>query len=148
MNALLALVIGMGSAWADDDIGTLLDSIPEIQAPEPEVDEAAAQAPPPPEEQESFPAYAARVRTAVLAAWSPKKRVLEKDPRASIQLMLKISGTGEVLDVIAVELSGNSKFDSSVLAAIQAAVVPVPPPTLAPQTEQGMMLTVRAVDHR
>jgi hypothetical protein len=145
---LVTLLLGVGVAQADEDIGALLDSIPEIVAPEPEVVEGEAKPLPPPEEQESFPAYSERVRAAVLAAWSPKKKVIDKDRRASIQLMIKVSEAGEVVDVVAIELSGNKKFDASVLDAIQAADVPEPPSTLVSQTERGMMLTIRAADSR
>jgi TonB family protein len=59
--------------------------------------------------------------------------------RLKAQVTIKISHTGEVLDVDLNKKSGNEVFDSAVLAAVKkAAPFPPPPPNLRDQLKKGL----------
>lgn len=121
------------------DLQKLLDNLPTIEqkeAPPPEAPKS--------EEEEvgmSMPTYVAEVRKAVLASWNPSPKLIEKNPRLTCQMLVKIGEDGSVGDVVMVQSSGNKKFDKSAGdAALATTSVLAPPDSLRGMAAQGVLV--------
>ena len=123
---------------ASSAIQDLLGSIPEIE------DKKAPEGPVKPPPEQSFPQYSKTVNDALLQAWAPKKSAL-KDPKAVAQLTIKLDSNGAITEVRPLKLSGNKKFDQSVLDVMNTLeAVPAPPSSLMGSASQGMVVTFPA----
>jgi protein TonB len=146
--ALLALALSPTAA-AEDDLGALLGSIPDAKAPvdaDAEAKKKAAEEAAAAEAAAAtdLPAYMKSVRQDVLGSWAPKKSAL-KDPKTRASFLVRIGASGELIDLSAAELSGNKKFDQSVLDAIRAAApFPAPPAAHAGTAERGVVVELKA----
>ena len=139
--ACAAVLLGSIPAAAEDDLGKLLDSIPDVenaQAPPP------VEAEKPVEEEDSLPAYIKAVRGAVIASWEPKSKVIKKNPKASAEFLVKLDRDGTMTSVSAVKLSGINAYDQSVLNAIANATFPAPPPHILTEVERGVVVKIPA----
>ena len=133
-------------AFAQDDLGKLLDELPEI--PNAEKQEDPEDAAPPPEAEASLPVYIKSVRAAVIAQWQPKPKVIKKNPKAKVQFLVKIDINGEMTAVAPVELSGVKSFDQSVLDAIANTTFPAPPAHILSDVERGVVVKVGARSYK
>jgi len=129
-------------AFAEDDLGKLLDDIPEVPNAEKEEDKEAAA--PPPDAEAALPAYIKTVRRAVIDEWQPKPKVIKKNPKARAQFLIKLDVNGQMTAVSAVDLSGVKAFDQSVLDAIANATFPPPPAHILTDVERGVVVKVGA----
>ena len=140
--ALSAALLSAPSMGAEDDLGKLLDDIPDVpNAEQPKAEEEAA---PVEAEVATLPAYVKAVKMAVLENWEPKPKLVKKNPKAKSQFLVKLDINGERMGVSAVELSGIKSFDQSVLDAIAATTFPAPPPTILSDVERGVVVTIAA----
>ena len=140
--ALSAAILPAPSMGAEDDLGKLLDDIPDVpNAEQPKAEEEAA---PVEAEVATLPAYVKAVKMAVLENWEPKPKLVKKNPKAKSQFLVKLDINGERMGVSAVELSGIKSFDQSVLDAIAATTFPAPPPTILSDVERGVVVTIAA----
>ena len=140
--ALSAALLPAPSMGAEDDLGKLLDDIPDVpNAEQPKAEEEAA---PVEAEVATLPAYVKAVKMAVLENWEPKPKLVKKNPKAKSQFLVKLDINGERMGVSAVELSGIKSFDQSVLDAIAATTFPAPPPTILSDVERGVVVTIAA----
>lgn len=124
-------------AAQSDDLQKLLNSIPNIETKAPPPAEK------PPEEQEGVDlfTYTADVRKAVLSHWAPAAKLIEKNPRLTCQLLVKINEDGTLGDALVSQSSGNKKFDESAAAAVLATPgVMAPPVSLRGTVAQGVLV--------
>ena len=142
----LASLLAAPVASAEDDLGKLLDEIPEVPTAEKEEEEEGTA--PPPSAEASLPAYIKSVRAAVLEQWDPKSRVIKKNPKAKAQFLVKIDINGQMTSVGPVELSGVKSFDQSVLNAIANATFPAPPAHILSDVERGVVVKVGARSYK
>ncbi len=139
--AALASTLMGPVAFAEDDLGKVLDDIPEIPNAQKEEPEDAA---PAPVEEASLPAYIKSVRTAVIEEWQPKAKLIKKNPKARTQFLIKLDAQGQMTNVSAIDLSGVKAFDQSVLDAIANATYPAPPPHILTEVERGVVVKLGA----
>lgn len=147
----LSLLLASAPALAqDDDLGDLLDSIPEIETQEDEEakaakEAAAKEAAADPLNEEGFDQYVARVREHVLASFEPPKSVVKKAPDTRSRILLKLYGDGSYMAIAQVQGSDDKKFDKAVLKAIQAAEpVPKPPVSQRNAAAKGVLVDFTA----
>jgi hypothetical protein len=142
----LALSLLVTPASAGDDLGGLLDSIPDIETKAPETEET--------EEdrrqatldedlgQVSIGAYQQQVRDHVLAAMSLPKGVVKKSGAVEYGFVLKITSSGKIDQLGATKLADDKKLDKKVIEAVRAAgPVPKPPIVHRDDALRGIKIT-------
>ena len=150
MHRALALVVLLAApvAFAGDDapkpaasgdLQKLLNSIPDIQT---------APTPPPadqkPAEDESMdlPQYTSMVREAIYAHWQPDTKLVAKNPNLGAQLLVKVNEDGSLQAPVAIKLSGNKKFDKSIVDAVfSTPSVKAPGPGMRGTVADGIIVT-------
>jgi hypothetical protein len=141
----LAMALFVTPALADDDLGTLLDSIPDIDTAKQEEEEGVE---PPSSLDEDLgqiplPEYIGQVEAHLLQAFKLPKGLAKKNAGASLQFMVKITSSGKVSELRAVALSGNKKLDKIAVASVKAAQpLPIPPIVLRSQALRGVVVTL------
>ncbi len=125
-----------------EDLDKLLNSIPDAEIEQTAPPAEAAEAPP---EEVTLPGYLTKVQADIWASWTPKAKLIKKNPKAKTSFMVKIGREGELLGVSPVSLSGIKAFDQSALDAIAAAEpYPVPPRELDGDAERGLVIDFKA----
>lgn len=128
-----------------NDLQKLLDSIPTIETKAP----PPVEAPKVEEQGMDLPTYVAEVQKTILANWQPSPKLVEKHPTLTAQLLVKINEDGTIADVVAVQLSGNKKFDKSAVAAVFATPsVTVPTISLRATAQSGVLVNFVAAAKR
>ena len=130
----IALVVGLlvPSASAGDDLGSLLDAIPDIETTRPETPEEESK------KQESdldadlgqvsLPRYLQDVQAHLLGTMDLSKGLVRKHGAETIRLRLEISSSGNISGMAALALTGDKKTDKKVIEAVRAAApLPAPP---------------------
>lgn len=144
---LLALGLLTATATAGDDLGSLLDAIPDIQTTKPPT-EADAQEKTQADldadlGQLDLPAYAQAVQAHLLQTLDLPKSVPKKHGDKTVELMLKISSSGGISGMAAVALSGDKKLDKKIIEAVRgAAPLPVPPVVHRSDALRGIVVTI------
>jgi phage/plasmid primase-like uncharacterized protein len=135
------------SAQADDDLGSLLDSIPQIEDKESEAKKkaeaaaAAAERAIDPLAEPSLDEYTGAVQYHVQSRMELPGSVVKKSPEATALVMLKLYSDGSYMGAETVRLSGDKKFDKAVRKAMAAAEpVPGPPVSLRNDAARGIMV--------
>jgi len=139
--ALFTTLLSTSALAQDDssgDLQKLLDNLPTI-----EQKALPAEEKPKPEEADiDLPAYLSIVREAIIANWHPSKKLVDKHPSLSCQLLVKVHEDGTLGDVVMMQPSGNGKFDKSAGAAALATTSVMPPPiSLRGTAEAGVTIT-------
>lgn len=131
----------------DDDIGSLLDSIPQIEDKEAEAKKKAAAAAAAAERaidplaEPSLDEYTSAVQYHVQSRMDLPGSVAKKAPEATALVMLKLYSDGSYMGAETVRLSGDKKFDKAVRKAMAAAEpVPGPPVSLRNDAARGIMV--------
>ena len=148
--ALCLSLLAASSARADD-LGDLLDNIPEIEdkeaaakAAEAEAAAAAERAADPLTE-EGLGAYVARCQEHALGAFKLPRSVAKKDPGARIELKVKLYSDGSLMGLGVVTASDNEKLHKAAVEAVKsAAPFPKPPVSLRPEVANGFVVAFTA----
>lgn len=130
----LALSLLVAPAAAnDDDLGGLLDSIPDIETAAPETEETEEEKRQATLDEDlgqvTLATYQQQVRDHVLAAISLPKGVVKKSGATEFGFVLKITSSGKIDKLGATQLSDNKKLDKKLIEAVRAAA-PVPKPPI------------------
>lgn len=142
-SALLAfgLVFAVPARAADDDLQNLLDSIPDIETAQDEVDDTEA------EPDVPFITYAEQVQARILAAWKPSRGIIRKNPSIVTRLVVSIDRSGNVTGIKALQLSGDKKYDKKAVDAINdAGTLPPPPANLVDLAAEGVIVEFSGKD--
>lgn len=145
------LLLGAVAHAEDDDLGSLLDNIPQIEDKEAEAkkkaeaEAAAAERAADPLAEPSFAEYATKVREHVLSQFKVPGSVAKKAPDTASKVLVKLYSDGTYMGLEPVRMSGDKKFDKAVLKAIQAAEpVPKPPVSLRNDVARGVVVDFSA----
>ena len=127
LGLFLLSFAGTGTAAADDGVESMLDAIPEIEAP------AAVEDPekkkPQAEEAFDLDAYFEQCRAAVYPHFKMPKKIAKKAPGVEISFLVSIDAEGTILGVSAPKRSGFKAWDAAALAALnKVGQLPPPPP--------------------
>jgi hypothetical protein len=149
---LSALVAGFGlalvapAAHAADDLDKLLNNIPDAEI-EQTVPEEEAEKPP---EPVPLPVYVKTVRAHIQQSWTPKAKVIKKNPKAKFSLLVKLDADGALVGYSVMEPSGIKAFDKSVLEALANVSLPMPrpPADLVGTAAQGLVIEFKARQYR
>lgn len=144
MLSVLALSV---SAFADDDLGDLLDNIPDIADKRAEEEKKAAAAAAAAERsidplaEPGLEEYTSAVQYHVQSRMELPSSVAKKSPEATALVMLKLYSDGSYMGAETVRMSGDKKFDKAVRKAMVAAEpVPGPPVSLRNDAARGIMV--------
>jgi hypothetical protein len=145
---LLALGLFTATATAgDDDLGTLLDGIPDIETTKPQTEDEAQ------EKKEAdldedlgqvgLPQYIGAVQAHLLGTMDLPKSVIRKHGDKTVELKLEISSSGKISGMAAVALSGDKKVDKKVIEAVRAAApLPTPPIVHRADALRGVVVAI------
>mgnify|MGYP006413127797 CR=1 FL=1 len=144
---LLALGLMTATASAGDDLGSLLDGIPDIETTKPDTEQEA-------EDQKEadldadlgqvgLPQYIDVVQAHLLGTMDLSKGVIKKHGDKVVRLKLKISSSGKISGMAALALSGDKKVDKKVIEAVrEAAPLPVPPIVHRSDALRGVIISI------
>lgn len=144
---LLAIGLFTATASAGEDLGTLLDGIPDIETTAPETEEEAQ------EKKEAdldedlgqvgLPQYLQTVQAHLLSTMDVPKSIKKKHGDKTIELKIKISSSGRISGMGAVALSGDKKVDKKVIDAVRAAApLPTPPIVHRADALRGVVVAI------
>lgn len=144
---LLAFGLFTATASAADDLGSLLDGIPDIETNAAETAETV-------EDQKEadldadlgqvgMPEYITAVQAHLLGTMDLSKGVIKKYGDRTVELKLKISSSGKISGMAAVALSGDKKVDKKVIEAVRgAAPLPIPPIVHRSDALRGVVVSI------
>ena len=144
---LLALGLIAATASAGDDLGSLLDGIPDIETTKPETEEEA-------EDQKEadldadlgqvgLPQYIDAVQAHLLDTMDLSRGVIKKHGDTVVRLRLEITSSGKISGMAAVALSGDKKVDKKVIEAVRgSAPLPVPPIIHRSDALRGVVISI------
>ena len=122
-------LLGSAATYAQDedqDVQSLLNSIPEIEAPQ----AAPEEAPKKPQEPQGMDldAYFEACRTAVYPHFKMPKKIVKASPGVEISFLVTVDAEGRILGVTSPKRSGYRSWDAAALAALNKVGTLPPPP--------------------
>lgn len=148
MNPILfTLGLLAAPALGEDDIGALLEGIPDIQTTEAESATEAAQPSAAGLDEDlgqiSLPQYIEALQTHLLTAMPLPRGIIRKHGDKTVQLRLKITSSGKISGMTGVSLSGDRKVDKKVIEAVQASA-PLPRPPIVHRADalRGLVIAL------
>lgn len=143
----LALALVCTPARAEDDLGSLLDAIPDIETTTPETPEEVEKKTESDLDEDlgqvSLPEYLRTVQAHLLATMDLPRGIVRKNADTEVQLRLEITSSGRISGMAAVSLTGDKKTDKKVIEAVQgAAPLPAPPIVHRREALRGLVISI------